>query len=146
MSKPVKTVYSKCIFCILEMIFMSCESKGIYVSRTKLQLRTDSCLVFGCQSLSIFEHNIYSALRKYSAPLNFVTFCHISGFKHKDIKLYFFVKSQQVGHNHEVERHLLDISNFFNKSKTEKLGVQNYSAPLLSVQQTLSRSSVRISE
>ncbi|MEW3655146.1 hypothetical protein QOZ55_29865, partial [Pseudomonas aeruginosa] len=27
-----------------------------------------------------------------------------------------------------------------------KLGVQNYSAPLLSVQQTLSRSSVRISE
>ena len=32
---------------------------------------------------------------------------------------------QQVGHNHEVERHLLDISNFFNKSKTEKLGVQN---------------------
>ena len=37
---------------------------------------------------------------------------------------------QQVGHNHEVEQHLLDISNFFNKSKTEKLGVQNYSAPL----------------
>jgi hypothetical protein len=73
----------------------------------------------------------YSALRKYSAPLNFATFCHISGFKHKDIKLYFFVKNQQqVGHNHEVERHLLDISNFFNKSKTEKLGVQNYSAPL----------------
>uniref|UniRef100_A0A8C7VGW1 small monomeric GTPase n=1 Tax=Oncorhynchus mykiss TaxID=8022 RepID=A0A8C7VGW1_ONCMY len=30
----------------------------------------------------------YSALRKYSAPLNFATFCHISGFKHKDIKLY----------------------------------------------------------
>ncbi|CDQ67965.1 unnamed protein product [Oncorhynchus mykiss] len=59
----------------------------------------------------------YSALRKYSAPLNFATFCHISGFKHKDIKLYFFVKNQQqVGHNHEVERHLLDISNFFNKS------------------------------
>ncbi|CDR00204.1 unnamed protein product, partial [Oncorhynchus mykiss] len=29
----------------------------------------------------------YSALRKYSAPLNFATFCHISGFKHKDIKL-----------------------------------------------------------
>ena len=29
---------------------------------------------------------------------------------------------QQVGHNHEVEQHLLDISNFFNKSKTEKLG------------------------
>uniref|UniRef100_A0AAZ3R419 Carnosine N-methyltransferase 1 n=1 Tax=Oncorhynchus tshawytscha TaxID=74940 RepID=A0AAZ3R419_ONCTS len=47
--------------------------------------------------------------------------------KHKDIKLCFFVKNQQqVGHNHEVERHLLDISNFFNKSKTEKLGVQNY--------------------
>uniref|UniRef100_A0A8C7VQL3 CRAL-TRIO domain-containing protein n=1 Tax=Oncorhynchus mykiss TaxID=8022 RepID=A0A8C7VQL3_ONCMY len=47
------------------------------------------------------------------------------------IELYFFVKNQQqVGHNHEVERHLLDISNFFNKSKTEKLGVQNYSAPL----------------
>ena len=44
---------------------------------------------------------------------------------------FFFVKNQQqVGHNHEVERHLLDISNFFNKSKTEKLGVQNYSAPL----------------
>uniref|UniRef100_A0A8C7G922 phosphatidylinositol-3,4,5-trisphosphate 5-phosphatase n=1 Tax=Oncorhynchus kisutch TaxID=8019 RepID=A0A8C7G922_ONCKI len=55
-------------------------------------------------------------------------------------KTVFFVKNQQqVGHNHEVERHLLDISNFFNKSK-------NYSAPLLSVQQTLSRSSVRISE
>uniref|UniRef100_A0A8C7D713 ATP-dependent RNA helicase n=1 Tax=Oncorhynchus kisutch TaxID=8019 RepID=A0A8C7D713_ONCKI len=32
---------------------------------------------------------VYSALRKYSAPLNFATFCHISGFKHKDIKLYF---------------------------------------------------------
>ena len=73
---------------------------------------------------------IYSALRKYSAPLNFATFCHISGFKHKDIKLYFFVKNQQVGHNHEVEWHLLDILNFFNKSITEKLGVQNYSAPL----------------
>jgi hypothetical protein len=53
---------------------------------------------------------------------------------------------QQVGHNHEVARHLLDISNFFNKSKTEKLGAQNYSAPLLSVQQNISRSSVRISE
>ncbi|CDQ94157.1 unnamed protein product, partial [Oncorhynchus mykiss] len=26
--------------------------------------------------------HIYSALRKYSAPLNFATFCHISGFKH----------------------------------------------------------------
>ncbi|CDQ71494.1 unnamed protein product [Oncorhynchus mykiss] len=67
-------------------------------------------------------HTGYSALRKYSAPLNFATFCHISGFKHKDIKLYFFVKNQQqAGHNHEVEQHLLDISNFFNKSKTEKL-------------------------
>ena len=31
----------------------------------------------------------YSALRKYLAPLNFATFCHISGFKHKDIKLFF---------------------------------------------------------
>ena len=73
----------------------------------------------------------YSALRKYSAPLNFATFCHISGFKHKRYKTVFFVKNQQqVGHNHEVERHLFDISNFFNKSKTEKLGVQNYSAPL----------------
>jgi hypothetical protein len=29
---------------------------------------------------------------------------------------------QQVGHNHEVERHLLDISNFFNKSKNGKIG------------------------
>ena len=47
------------------------------------------------------ERQHYSALRKYSAPLNFATFCHISGFKHKDIKLYFFVKNQQqVGHNH----------------------------------------------
>ena len=35
----------------------------------------------------------YSALRKYSAPLNFATFCHISGFKHKDIKLYFSTTS-----------------------------------------------------
>ena len=53
---------------------------------------------------------IYSALRKYSPPLNFATFCHISGFKHKDTKLYFFVRNQQpVGHNHEVEQHLLDI-------------------------------------
>ena len=34
----------------------------------------------------------------------------------------------------------------FLTNQTEKLGVQNYSAPLLSVQQTLSRSSVRISE
>jgi hypothetical protein len=72
----------------------------------------------------------YSALRKYSAPLNFATLCHISGFKHKDIKLYFFVKNQQrMGHNHEVERHLLDISNFFNKSKTEKLGVPKLFSP-----------------
>ena len=31
---------------------------------------------------------VYSALRKYSAPLNFATFCHISGFKHKDIKIH----------------------------------------------------------
>ncbi|KAF4086633.1 hypothetical protein AMELA_G00085790 [Ameiurus melas] len=46
----------------------------------------------------------YSALRKYSAPLNFSTFCHISGFKHKDIKFNFFAKNhQQVGHNCEVE-------------------------------------------
>ena len=83
----------------------------------------------GCQHT--FVYIVYSALRKYSAPLKFATFWHISGFKHKDIKMYFFVKNQQqVGHNHEVERHLLDISNFFNKSKTEKMGVQNYSAPL----------------
>ncbi|CDQ97890.1 unnamed protein product [Oncorhynchus mykiss] len=54
-------------------------------------------------------------LAKVFGPLNFATFCHISGFKHKDTKLYFFVKNQQqVGHNHEVERNLLDISNFFN--------------------------------
>jgi hypothetical protein len=71
--------------------------------------------------------NTYSALRKYSAPLNFATVCHVSDLKHKDMKLYFCVKNQQqVGHNHEVEQHLLDISNFFFKSKTEKLGVQNY--------------------
>ena len=95
----------------------------------------DLCII-KCLARKTVEHlgimgHMYSALRKYSAPLNFATFCHISGFKHKDIKLYFFVKNQQqVGHNHEVERHLLDISNFFNKSKTEKLGVQNYSAPL----------------
>ncbi|CDQ66566.1 unnamed protein product [Oncorhynchus mykiss] len=42
-----------------------------------------SCLVYG------YTQTSYSALRKYSAPLNFATFCHISGFKHKDIKLYF---------------------------------------------------------
>jgi hypothetical protein len=73
------------------------------------------------------ECSIYSALRKYSAPLNFSTFCHILGFKHKDIKLYYFVKNQQqVGHNHEVERHLLDTSNFFNNSKTEK-SIKQYS-------------------
>jgi hypothetical protein len=81
---------------------------------------------FTSPPLSTINGCIYSALRKYSAPLNFATFCHISGFKHKDIKLYLFVKNQQqVGHNHEVERHLLDISNFFNRPKTEKLGVQN---------------------
>ena len=74
---------------------------------------------------------LYSALRKYTAPYLLATFCHNSGFKHKDKKLYFIEKyQQQAGHNHEVERHLLDISNFFNKSKTEKLGVQKYSAPL----------------
>ncbi|CDQ82434.1 unnamed protein product, partial [Oncorhynchus mykiss] len=28
-------------------------------------------------------HRYYSALVKYSAPLNFATFCHISSFKHK---------------------------------------------------------------
>ena len=102
-----------------------------------LSLCKNSLFPFWFISLCAFcSQCIYSALRKYSATLNFVTFCHISGFKHKDIKLYFFVKNQQqVGHNHEVERHLLDISN-----------LQNYSAPLLSVQQTLSRSSVRSSE
>src|SRR2546425_574714 len=95
-------------------------------------------------SLDLEFFVIYSALRKYSAPLNFATFCHISGFKHKDIKLYSFVKNQQqVGHNHEVERHLLYISNFFSNSKTEKLVVQNYSAPLLSVQQKIGRASCR---
>ncbi|MED6279666.1 hypothetical protein CHARACLAT_003131 [Characodon lateralis] len=46
----------------------------------------------------------YSALRKYSAPLNWSASCHISGFKHKDIKFKFFGKNQQqVGHNREVE-------------------------------------------
>uniref|UniRef100_A0A8K9UY46 CCZ1 homolog, vacuolar protein trafficking and biogenesis associated n=1 Tax=Oncorhynchus mykiss TaxID=8022 RepID=A0A8K9UY46_ONCMY len=29
---------------------------------------------------------------RYSAPLNFATFCHISGFKHKDIKLLMLTK------------------------------------------------------
>ena len=58
----------------------------------------------------------YSALRKYSAPLKLATFRHISGFKHKDLKFKFFVKNQQqVGHNREVERNLLDNLNFFNK-------------------------------
>jgi hypothetical protein len=47
-----------------------------------------------------------------------------------------------VGHNHEVERHLLDISNFFNKSNTEKLAVQNYSAPLLSMQHVMEECTV----
>ena len=56
-----------------------------------------------CSFALRFKKDIYSALRKYSAPLNFATFCHISGYKHKDIPLYFFVKNQQqVGHNHEV--------------------------------------------
>jgi hypothetical protein len=36
-----------------------------------------------------FRGGMYSALWKYSTSLNFATFCHISGFKHKDIKLYF---------------------------------------------------------
>ena len=78
------------------------------------------CVVYLCIPVYLWvaKAGCYSALRKYSAPLNFATFCHISGFKHKDIKPYFFVKNQQqVGHNHEVERHLLDISNFLNKSK-----------------------------
>jgi hypothetical protein len=69
-------------------------------------------------NLAEYKQCSYSALRKYSAPLNFATFCHISGFKHKDIKLYFFVKNQQqVGHNHEVERYLLDISMFLTNQK-----------------------------
>ena len=58
-----------------------------------------------CHPLSTYRHHLvpwlvlakvtlclllnYSALRKYPAPLNFATFCHISGFKHKGIKLYF---------------------------------------------------------
>ena len=59
---------------------------------------------------------VYSALRKNLAPLNFSTFCHISGLKHKDIKFQLFVKNQQqMGHNREVEQNLLDILNFFNK-------------------------------
>ena len=32
---------------------------------------------------------IYSALRKYSAPLNFATFCHISGFKQRYKTVFF---------------------------------------------------------
>lgn len=37
-------------------------------------------------------------------PLNFSTFRHISGFEHKDMKLFFFVKNQQqVGHSREME-------------------------------------------
>ena len=47
-------------------------------------------LLSGVADSGLFQNRcIYSALRKYSAPLNFATFCHISGFKHKDIKLYF---------------------------------------------------------
>ena len=41
--------------------------------------------------------HLYSALRKYSAPLNFATFCHISGFKHKDIKQFFCEESTTSG-------------------------------------------------
>jgi hypothetical protein len=39
----------------------------------------------------------YSALRKYSAPLNFATFCHISGFKHRYKTVFFCEVSTTSG-------------------------------------------------
>uniref|UniRef100_A0A8C7FSU8 X globin n=1 Tax=Oncorhynchus kisutch TaxID=8019 RepID=A0A8C7FSU8_ONCKI len=122
-----------------DVFFLFRDVEDLEMLRTSRELRSHGlrsvatpqhCTTLKFNTLQPVYHRgngifIYSALRKYSAPLNFATFCHISGFKHKDIKLCFFVKNQQqVGHNHEVERHLLDISNFFNKSKTERLGVQ----------------------
>lgn len=38
---------------------------------------------------------------------------------------------QPVEHNHEVEPHLLDFANFFNRQQTEILGVQKYLAPFI---------------
>ena len=39
--------------------------------------------------------SIYNALRKYSAPLNFSTFCHISGFKQRYKKDFFGEKNNK---------------------------------------------------
>lgn len=48
--------------------------------------------------------------KKYLLPLNFLTFCHILGFKDTDITFGFVVMNQhQEGDNGEVEQHLLDI-------------------------------------
>ena len=68
--------------CLREMV-------QIGAAATAAQQQTDAAL-FPPILISCSCTPTYSALRKYSAPLNFATFCHISGFKHKDIKLYFF--------------------------------------------------------
>ncbi|CDQ93683.1 unnamed protein product [Oncorhynchus mykiss] len=70
----------------------------------------------------------YSALRKYSAPLNFATFCHISGFKHKDIKLYFFWNDihwifQTFLTNQKLENWACKIIQLFCKEEWEKISV-----------------------
>ena len=41
--------------------------------------------------------NTYCALRKYSAPLNFATFCHISGFKQRYKTVFFCEESTTSG-------------------------------------------------
>ena len=126
MAEKINTVIYRNLIFLRYYIDILTLSQIKYVCFCQVALASTSC-----ENFNTYHIGTYSALRKYSAPLNFATFCHISGFKHEDIKLYFVVKNQQqVGLNHEVERHLLDISNFFNKSKTEKLGGQNYSAPL----------------
>lgn len=65
-------------------------------------------------------------MRKYSAPLNLLTLCHISGFKHKEIKVDFFVKNQhQVWHNNEVEWNSDNIFKLFLRKNKLKSGACN---------------------
>ena len=53
-------------------------------------VRYERALVTVAVAFFSVKYSRYSALRKYSPALNFSIFRHISGFKHKDIKFYFF--------------------------------------------------------
>ncbi|MEQ2310432.1 hypothetical protein AMECASPLE_008789, partial [Ameca splendens] len=75
-------------FLVLGLSFVySHSSLSRYSSAHSIRILTLGLWLFLFISLFLFLHLPgYCALRKYSAPLNFSTSCHVSGFKHKDIK------------------------------------------------------------